>query len=109
MKTLLNLSKLRSVILIAMWVLLCTSEAWAVQQVSGYVRATDIVDTYVELTGNTTLTVNKTLYLRRLYGESEEPFVFRSSDGRVRVTVQPSVVTGNGEAGVILSWRADAE
>jgi len=48
-------------------------------------------------------------HLRRLYGESEEPFVFRSSDGRVRVTVQPSVVTGNGEAGVILSWRADAE
>ena len=61
MKTLLNLSKLRSVILTAILVLLCTSDAWAVQQVSGYVRATDIVDTYVELTGNTTLTVPPTL------------------------------------------------
>lgn len=105
MKTLLNLSKLRSVILIAMWVLLCTSDAWAVQQVSGYVRATDIVDTYVELTGNTTLTVNKNLYLRRLYGDYELTIMTNSNcqlmvdsekDGAYAVNVKKLDIGGVG-------------
>ena len=61
----------RAVLSAVLFALFGTSDALAVQQVSGEVYARDVVDTYLELTGNTTLHVNKNLYLRRIYGNYE--------------------------------------
>lgn len=51
-------------------------------------------------------------HLRSLYGEAEEQgstFYFRSDDSGVRVTAQTSTVSEDGEQGILLTWRTDAE
>ena len=71
---------------------LCSERANATQQVSGTVIVSGLVDQYIELTGPTTLVVDRDWYLRRIYGAEQNLEIVTNTGRTLTVDMNKSGV-----------------